>query len=434
MTASSLLVPAVGVLTQPILAQALGVDGRGALAAAIAPAALVVSVATLGLPDALTYFLAKYPRITRRALLSASTMSFAMGLLCLGATIVLLPFLSTGDRALGDLIVLGMALTVPALVVGVFRGAAVGRQMWTTVATERLINVTLRIVSFGSLWLLGELTVRAAVVISTVAPIVCGIVYWRLLTSPPRDDAEPPLDGGTTRPLLSFGSRVWLGAVAEMLLARIGQVLMTPLAGVAELGLYIVATTIADVPLIVAIAIQGTLFGVNSRTKDAAKLTTTTRLTVFVAFSGCALLGATLPFWLGPLFGEEFLAATVPTLMLMASAVICIPGLMAATGVSAWGRPGLRSLGLAITLVTNVAVFVLLVPSFGVIGACWTSIVSNVVMTSFMVLVAKRVMKVPARDFLLVRGADVVRTWHEGARLLAMVSARLRRSRGADQT
>jgi O-antigen/teichoic acid export membrane protein len=424
MTASSFLIPAAGVLTQPILAQALGVDGRGELAAAIAPAVLAVSVATLGLPDALTFYLAKYPSFTRRAMLWTSLVTVGLGLLCLLVTVGALPFLSAGDDVLGNLIVLGIALTIPALVIGVLRGAATGRQMWNEIARERLINTVLRIVAFVVLLVLGHLTVLTALLVSCLSPIIAGVVYWRLLLPVPRDDAEPPLGGGMVRTLLSFGCRVWFGAVASMLLARIGQILMVPLSSVGELGLYSVASTIADLPLIVAIAIQGTLYGVNSKSNDAAKLTATTRITLLVGAVGCTVLGASVPLWIGLLFGQEFTAATVPTLMLMFSALLCIPGLMAATAVAAWGRPGLRSIGLGVTLVVNVIAFVLLVPPLGVIGACWTSILSNVILSGYMIIVAGRVMKVPAGDFVRVRASDIALLRREGARLLEKLPKR----------
>lgn len=429
MTASSFLVPAAGVLTQPILAQALGVEGRGELAAAIAPAALAISVATLGLPEALTYYLAKHPRLTRRALLSATVVSLGLGMLCLAATYVALPFLSTGDTGLGSLILLAMAVTVPALAVGVARGAATGRQMWNAVAAERLINTLVRIVAFVVLWYLDELDVLTAVLVSVVSPLIAGVVYWRLIRPAPHDPLERAPDGPITSLLLSYGSRMWLGAVASMLLARLGQILMAPLSSVEDLGLYSVATTIADLPLVVAVAIQGTLFGVNSKTTDAGKLTAATRLTLLFGAVGCVAIGATLPLWIGPLFGDGFVAATVPTLMLLFSALVCIPGLMAATGVSAWGRPGLRSLGLAITLIVNLGVFVVLVPHLGVIGGCVTSIVSNVVMTGFMVVAAGRVMGVPVTDFVLVRGPDVRRAVDETTRLLRWARRRSRSPR-----
>ena len=431
MTASSFLVPAAGVLTQPILAQALGTTGRGELAAALAPALLAVSVATLGLPDALTYYLAKHPRITRTALLWATVLTAALGGVCLLATVVALPFLSTGDAVLGNLILLATALTVPALIVNVLRGAATGRQMWVAVAHERLVNTVLRVVAFITLLLAGKLTVVAAVLVSCLSPVIAGAVYWRLLLRPAADPDEKPLPGNALRLLFAYGNRVWLGSVASMLLARIGQILMAPLSSVEDLGLFSVATTVSDLPLVVALAIAGALFGVNSKERDAATMTLTARLTLLVNIVGCAMLGVTAPWWIVPLFGAEFADALVPTLMLLASAVLCVPGLMAATGLGAWGRPGLRSVGLAITLVVNVGVFVLIVPPLGVIGACWTSIISNVVMTGYMVVVAARVMDVSAWDFLFVGRGDVMRAWSECGRLVTRALAPLRaRNRG----
>ena len=122
--------------------------------------------------------------------------------------------------------------------------------------------------------------------------------------------------------------------------------------------------------------------------------------------------------WIRPLFGEEFGAAIVPTLMLLVSALICIPGLMAASGIAAWGRPGCRSIGLGVTLVSNIVVFLILVPAFGVIGACWTSIISNVILTSFMVVVAARLMNEPVQSFFRVRASDVKLAWREGISLV----------------
>ncbi|WP_158657469.1 oligosaccharide flippase family protein [Blastococcus saxobsidens] len=405
MTASSFLIPAAGLITAPILARALDVDGRGEMAAALAPSVLMLAVATLGLPDALTYYIAKRPGITRPAVLWAFLLTATLGSLCLLAVYYTRPFLSSGDEGLGELILLATALTVPALLVGVLRGAATGRQMWFAVATERLINSSLRVLTFGALWLLGELTVFVAVLVSALIPLITGLAYWRLflpVASPSGDSSSPiPL-----RNIVSFGSRAWLGSVASMLLARLAPLLMVPLSTVEDLGLYTVATTISDLPLVVALAVQGALYGVDSRSTDARRLTATTRTTLLIGVLGCTLIGITLPLWIGFLFGPEFAAATLPTVMLLVSALICIPGLMAASAVAAWGRPGLRSLGLVVTLVANAGSFVLLVPPFGVYGACWTSLISNVVLTSYMVSVACRLIKARPSDFLLPRPSD----------------------------
>jgi len=425
-TVSSFLVPAAGVLTQPILARALGAGGRGELTAAMAPAALTIAVATLGLPEALTFYLAKRPQLTRRALLWASSLTTVLGLACLLLTYLFVPFLSAGNAELGRLILLGMALTIPAMVIGAFRGAASGRQMWGSVALERLINTVLRVLGFGLLWILGYLDVFTAVLVTCFPPMIAGLAYVRLLRRPPPEESEEgPLTGSLGKLLVSYGGRVWFGAVASMLLARASQLLMAPLSSVEDLGLFSVATTVADLPLIVAMAIAGALHGVNSRSTDPDQVTTTARVTLLVGFVGCLLFGATVPFWIRPLFGAEFGPATLPTLLLLLSAVICIPGLMAATGIAAWGRPGRRSVGLVITLVVNVVVFVVLVPPLGVIGGCLTSIASNVVMTTYMVLVAARVLGQPVSEFLVPRSSDLVLAGREVRHLAGQALNRL---------
>ena len=253
-TGTSLLVPVIGVLTAPILAQALGVAGRGEVAAAVAPNALVVSVATLGLPEALTVHLARHPTLTGRALRFATVVSLLIGIVCFGVAVVSASILAGGDPRLADLLLLGTALAVPTLVVNLLRGAASGRQLWGTVAAERAMNSLLRLVLLGGLAIAGQLTVTAAVLIMSFAPLIAGLAYWKLIS---RRHVDGKIDEGVgdvrvARPLLSFGSRIWIGSVAMMLNGRIAQLLITPLSDVQQLGLFIVAITISDAPSILA--------------------------------------------------------------------------------------------------------------------------------------------------------------------------------------
>ncbi|MPQ97912.1 oligosaccharide flippase family protein [Modestobacter sp. I12A-02628] len=425
MTFASFFVPFGGLLSSPLLAQGLGVAGRGEVAAALAPGALLVSVATLGLPEALTYHIAKRPEHTRSAVAWASAISLAFGAVCLLVVVPALPFLSAGDPALGRLVLLGSALALPAMLVNVLRGAAQGRQMWGAVAAERLISVVVRLLALLVLFLVGGLTAFSAVVVSSLALVVCGISYVRLLGRPPRAPTGGPTSATMAGWLLSFGVRVWMGAAASMLLARTGQLLVAPLSDVEQLGLFVVAVTVSDVPLIVSLAVRDALFGVNSKTQDAEQLVVTARATWLLAAIGSLLLGATLPLWIGPLFGAGFTDAILPTLVLTAGSVVCVPGILASAGLGAWGRPGLRSAGLAVTLAVNLPLLVVLVPLGGAVGAAVASFLSNVVFSVYMTRCAARVMQVRGSDFVVVRGSDVALLWRTGLRLLGGIRSRL---------
>jgi O-antigen/teichoic acid export membrane protein len=434
-TASSVLVPVAGLLTQPILARTLGAEGRGELAAALAPAVLLSSVATLGLPDALTYLAARRPRSTWAAIGWSSLLSTGMGLLCVLVTLLAAPSLSGGDPELPSLIVLSMVLWIPLLVIGSLRGAARGHQAWTASALESVLNTALRVASFLTLWIVGELNVVTALLVTALAQTVAGFAYLPLLRRLARRRAAgggEPTSGvetedtrsGVLRPLLRYGGRVWFGSIAGMLVARTGQILMVPLSSTQDLGLYTVAVTVSDLPIFVAMSVAGALQGVNSRSNDSQQVAAATRLTLLMALLGCGALAALTPFGVPALFGTEFDGAVVPTLMLLFSAVLCAPGFMASAGLAASGRPGLRSWGFVCTFLVNVGAFVLLVPLFGVVGACWASIASNAVQSGFMVIAASRVMKEPVQSFVQIRRSDVTTAWREGSGLLLRVVRR----------
>lgn len=415
-TASSILVPAVGLVTAPLLARALSPDGRGELAAALAPSTLMLAAATLGLPEALTFVLAKRPQHTRVSLQLASTLIVLVGFGALAVVWAFLPFLSGGDASLARLILIAAIVTVPALPVDILRGAAAGHQMWGTIALERSTLTLWRLMLLVALFISGELTVLTALLINITAPLVSVATYapfvWRETRNSGRRRplSREDLDTGKRRllrTLLAYGIKVWFGSVATMVVARLSQLFMVPLSSTRELGLYTVANTIADVPLIVAFSVQGAVFGVNSRTQDASQVTATSRTTLLLGATGCGAMAALLPLAIGPLFGSEYNDALTPTLLLIMSAVISIPALMASSGLAAWGRPGLRSIGFTLTLIINLATLIVMVPIYGAVGAALSSLISNVFMNTFMLAAARRVMGGRIRDYWLVQRADV---------------------------
>jgi O-antigen/teichoic acid export membrane protein len=364
------------------------------------------------LADALTYWTAKHPQITRRALAWSATLTGSLGVLCFVAVLAALPFLSGGDEHLGALIMVAMGCAIPLFAVGGLRGAAMGHQMFSTVALEQLINSSLRIVLFVLFWLLGALTPLMAVVLTYVPSYIAALVYVPLIAR--RHPEKPPWSFAQTfRPLVSYGSRLWFGSVASMLLGRTSQLLMVPLSSVGELGLYTVAITVADLPFIVVMAIAAALHGVNSRTADPRQVATATRVTLLLGAMGCLLLAATVPLWLSALFGSEFQPAVIPTVLMLVASVIAIPGLIASAGLASSGRPGLRSTGYVVALVLNASAFLALVPLYGVYGACWASIVTNVALSTFMVTSCVRAMSIPAREFIVPTRSDVVMLYEQ---------------------
>lgn len=418
-SASSIAVPLVGIVTAPVLAHALGVSERGELAASIAPFNLLVGVATLGLPEALTYFAAARGSSMRGLFVVSLLSSIVAGLVAFVAMLAALPFLSGGSPRLGSVIVVATALALPQLALNLVRGLASGRQEWMLVALERIGGSMIRLAAILVAASIGSLTVFSAMLITTVGPLLAGVIYAPAAVREFRRHRAGRTGPAEALEVHRFGLRIWVGTVANLLLARMGQLLFLPLSSARELGLYVVAVTVSDVPLIVALAMRDALYGVAAESQEAEQVARASRITLFTGFIGCLIIGTSLPLWIEFAFGPGFGAATAATWVLLLAGVVNFPGFVAAAGLGAWGRPDLRSAGLVVGVIAIIPPFLLLVPTIGAMGGSIAALISAIVGTFFMVLTASRVLGISSLQFIVVKRGDIVTAVRTATQIIA---------------
>jgi len=107
------------------------------------------------------------------------------------------------------------------------------------------------------------------------------------------------------------------------------------------------------------------------------------------------------------LFGPEFSPAVPVLAVLVLSYSLAIPGSVAGAALSARGRPGVRSLGIAISAVFYVAAMFLLVPSWGALGAALAMFVGTVVPGYLNIYLLHRYGGVPLSEFYRFRASDL---------------------------
>jgi O-antigen/teichoic acid export membrane protein len=387
----------------PILAHALGVLGRGEVAAVTAPLMLIATVATFGLPDAVTYAVARSSAFSRSLALRAVGLCLAGGLLGFAAVAVVATLVSDSSH---DVVVRSLpgVLIGPMLVVGVLRGAASGLGAWDLVLAERGLAAALRLVSLVVLALTGELTVLSAVAAILLAPVLAGIAYIPLARR--RDAAAPASDPGT-KGLVSYGARVWTGALSGMILARIDQTLMVPLAGERELGLYVVAVSLSELPLVINLAVRDVSFATQAAEARTERLARAARLSSSICMCAAILLGMALPFSVDWLLGPGFRDGLPAMFVLLFAVAIGTPGSIAGAGLAAAGRPGLRSASLAVACVVNVALIFVLVPLYGALGAAVATLAGNLVSSNLNIVAMRRITGIRGRSFYGLRRGDL---------------------------
>lgn len=415
--------PLVALFSGPILAQALGVDGRGAVAAATAPLALVVTVATFGIPEAVTWAIARHPALARNAAGRGMIILTIAGLFATAAIVFSPPLLSGGDPSVQSLIVLTSLAIVPNLLVGILRGVAAATNSWRLVSAERILSSSLRLAVLIPFWLTGTLTPLVAAVTVAAMPVAGAFVYiGRMRSLAPSAFQVPP--EARVLGLLSYGSRMWVGSLSGVLLTRLDQVLMTPLAGTYELGLYVVAVSVSELPLIIHHAVRDVSFVSEAADSADDRLSSSARISTALSALAALFLGISMLWWLPFLFGDGFRESIPVAAVLLAAVVFLTPGSIAGAGLSARGRPGLRSLALTISCIVNVAMLIVLAPVLGAMGAALTTLVANIITSNLNLLFLSKVFGIDMRRFYGLRRSDLATVRRAIDRLVPQRKAR----------
>lgn len=398
--------PLAVLVTAPVLARALSVDGRGDLAAATAPYLLAVAIGTLGLPDAVTNILAR-----RSYLRGVSWFLLVAALLGTGVLAVLIVWIASpalaagGSQGLPTIMTVATVATIPALVVALLRGRAAGLHLWGIVAGERALNGSLRIVGIVGFALAGQLTLLSATLVTVVGPVLAGLIYVRLVGhSPP---ATQESEATPTRSAFKYGVKAWLSSVAGIILLRIDQLLILPIAGPAQLGLYAVAVNVSEVPLIINSASREVMFSSDAAKRDNERAGIAAR-TTFIACAGFSVVVlAPIGWWLPLVFGNEFAGAIPIALVATAAVLVGVSGSLAGATLSARGRPELRSISIGVACLVNVALIFPLVGALGGVGAAIATFVGNAISSNMCIYFVIRLFGFSWSDFYRLRPSDV---------------------------
>lgn len=411
---SNFVVPMSALITAPILAHSLGVDGRGTLAGATAPLMLFTTVAMFGMPEAATYWVAKRPGQLRSILRKSFWILSIAGLIATSLAVGLAPIMADGNSGLAVLLGVTSLAIFPSVILGAFRGVAAGLHLWNLVNAERYIGALLRLVSIVLLASLNLLTPATAITIIAASPIFAALVYFKL------SSRLSATGGERTFPsirLIGYGSRIWIGASSGILLSRIDQVLLTPLSNTFQLGLYAAAVTVSEAALLANNAVRDVTLSADASDSASHRITTSARISFAVSIAVGAILSLTLSLWFDTVFGEDFVGAIPVTQLLIFAAVAGVPGSVAGAGLSARGRPGLRSTSLVVAAAVNVSLLLVWVPSWGAMGAAAATLVGNLVASNANLVFMKIYFQIRIRDFYLIQLDDLRKLSHVAFRI-----------------
>ncbi|MER2133594.1 MAG: oligosaccharide flippase family protein [Arthrobacter sp.] len=402
----NLAYPVVAFATAPILAWVLGADGRGELAAATAPLMLLISVAAFGIPESVSYHTASRLIPVRISLPRALVLLWCTGSGAIGLTWMVSPLLAAQNDELATLILVAASALPFSLSVSALRGVAAGMHEWRRVNTEKYLTASARLLGISIPAVTDSLTLPLAVIVMAYSPIVGGFAYVGMRS---KDQVpEGVTNTGPTTKLLKYSVHVWIGAMSGVLLMRMDQLIMLPLAGAVQLGMYAVAVNVAELLLIVNNAVRDVMFSADAADRNDDRIHRAARFNLIVTAAVAVPIAATAPWWFPFVFGPSFRDAIPVVEVLILATVLGIPGSVAGSALSARGRPGLRSKSLIIASGINLLGIVILVPAMGAMGAAFATLVGNVVASNLNIYWLAKYFGVASIGFYRIQRTDFV--------------------------
>jgi len=267
--------------------------------------------------------------------------------------------------------------------------------------------------TMGLLLVLARLDLTLALLTFAMVHSVAAIfMAWQarrvVLAMPPapRGEALLGLMGGLLR-------RGWLGqlsALTYLLLLRLDQLFIEGSHGVAAVGIYALAAWGGELLWLVPEALNPLLVHSSAdienptvRDQTAARAVRIVLLVTFLAAIPAALLVSPV---LGLLRNGEFLAAAGPFRVLLPGIVAFAPGAVLAGDFIGRGRPHWNTQASIVTVVVNVGLCLLWIPSRGIMGAAWASTVAYAMGAVVMLVRFHWATNIPWHALLLPRFSD----------------------------
>lgn len=391
-----------GLITGPIVARALGADGRGDLAA-------ITAVLTLGpwlLDFGLSLWLARERArgAGREELLGAVLpVAFACSLIGVVAAIPLSHALGQGRPVVTTFLQIGLFLMPVSVILQTLVGLVIGESRWGLVIATRVIGTVLPALAIVVLAVLGRLTVASAAAAYLIGALLGGL----LLLQAVRGMGRLVFDRRRAAAASSFGVKSWLSTVAATANNRLDQVLMAALVPSRELGLYAIAVTVASVTSSLIGAVSSAQFP-RVAEGEAGLTAQSLRITMGLVATAGMLLAVLSP-WLIPFaFGKTFTDAVPMAVILLVASVPMAGTFVLTSALTAANNPGAAMRAELVALTFTIPALILFLPDYGGLLAAAVSLAAYTIRLCMQLPPARETFSTSYRALLLPTRADLI--------------------------
>jgi len=364
-----------GLACSVLIARLLGVVGTGQVAYLVWLSEIGGLVASLGLGQALTRYLAELEGRDRADRSRALTAWIARRylLLAVAGTALIALFGRSLVRESFDRIVwsaLGLLLLIRGLD-ALYRAHLAGAQRFAFLARLNLATSALKIAGVGiGAWQWGVAGALGGYVAGSALPALLSLELLRAAGAPP----APPLRRRVTR----YALHTWLAALLSAFVwTRLEIFFLERYRDASEVAMFTIGLTMASLATTGPLLLSGAMIphfaervGANDQAAVRAGYAAATRVLALLVFPACFGMAAIVPVLLPALYGSAFSGAVPNAIVLVAVSALAFSH-VGSSLIYGMERSGFMALAGTAIAVLAVVVFSLVIPVSGSWGAVW---------------------------------------------------------------
>jgi len=299
-------------ISGPLVARILGVEGRGYLAALHVWPAMVAAIGSMGIPLACSYFLNSEPGQTPRILGAVYRMAIEQAVILTAILGAFLFWWGQGKPLEVRIAIFPTLLIIPAGLAHEYALAVLqGSQRFSAFNALRLFPAVLYAIGVVVLFLLGENRLLIVVFLWMTAFLMAGITTTVFALRQIQIDWGS--DSLLRKQIRQFGLRGHLGAIAPVDSLRLDQLAASIFLAPAALGIYVVGYAFTNLPRFISQSAGMVAYpAIAQRQGFAEKERLVWRYFWGVTLTNCAvsaIIIIAMPFLVTLFFGKEFIAS-----------------------------------------------------------------------------------------------------------------------------
>jgi O-antigen/teichoic acid export membrane protein len=299
-------------ISGPLVARILGVEGRGYLAALHIWPAMLAVLGTLGIPVACSYFLSSEQGQASRILGAVYRMALIQAVVLTAIAGAFFFWWGRGKPAEVQIAIFPTLLIIPASLAQEYALAVLqGKQRFTAFNAMRLLPALLYAICVAALFLLHKNRLLIVVLLWVSTFLLAGVATT--IVAIRKTPIDWHVESDLRRKIRQFGLRGHLGAVAPVDSLRLDQLAASIFLAPAALGVYVVAYAFTNLPRFISQSAGMVAYPAIAQTKEfGEKERLVWRYFWGVTLINCAIsaiLIIAMPFFVSLFFGHEFIAS-----------------------------------------------------------------------------------------------------------------------------